>query len=107
MHYFIRSQYKWVKTKTQADRDINIIFNPSQLPVPSFSPNELILKKRMEQHWLFIINKNKMKHKLSISIEMGTVLQMFEKIKDGTFRNKSHLVEFAVQKYLEEQGLKI
>lgn len=48
-----------------------------------------------------------MKHKLSISIEMGTVLQMFEKIKDGTFRNKSHLVEFAVQKYLQEQGLKV
>jgi hypothetical protein len=38
---------------------------------------------------------------------MDTVLQMFEKIRDGTFRNKSHLVEFAVQKYLQEQGLKV
>ncbi len=46
-----------------------------------------------------------MKHKLSVSIDMDTVLQMFEKIRDGTFRNKSHLVEFAVKKYLEEVGL--
>lgn len=46
-----------------------------------------------------------MKHKLSVSIDMDTVLQMFEKIRDGTFRNKSHLVEFAVKKYLEEEGL--
>jgi len=45
-----------------------------------------------------------MKHKLSVSIDMDTVLQMFEKIRDGTFRNKSHLVEFAVKKYLEEDG---
>lgn len=46
-----------------------------------------------------------MKHKLSVSIDMDTVLQMFEKIRDGTFRNKSHLVEFAVKKYLEEEGI--
>jgi len=46
-----------------------------------------------------------MKHKLSVSIDMDTVLQMFEKIRDGTFRNKSHLVEFAIKKYLEEEGL--
>ena len=50
-------------------------------------------------------NKDKkMKHKLSVSIDMDTVLQMFEKIRDGTFRNKSHLVEFAVKKYLEEEA---
>ena len=48
-----------------------------------------------------------MKHKLSISIDTNTVLQMFEKIRDGTFRNKSHLVEFAVKKYLKEQGLEV
>jgi len=46
-----------------------------------------------------------MKHKLSVSIDMETVLQMFEKIRDGTFRNKSHLVEFAVKRYLEEAGI--
>jgi Arc/MetJ-type ribon-helix-helix transcriptional regulator len=50
---------------------------------------------------------NKMKHKLSVSIDMNTVLKMFEKIRDGTFRNRSHLVEFAVQKYLKEEGLKV
>ncbi len=48
-----------------------------------------------------------MKHKLSVSIEMDTVLQMFEKIRDGTFRNKSHLVEFAVKKYLKDEGVKV
>ncbi len=47
-----------------------------------------------------------MKHKLSVSIDMDTVLQMFEKIRDGTFRNKSHLVEFAVKRYLEEAEIK-
>ncbi len=45
-----------------------------------------------------------MKHKLSVSIDMETVLEMFEKIRDGTFRNRSHLVEYAVKKYLEEEG---
>lgn len=38
---------------------------------------------------------------------METVLKMFDKIRDGTFRNKSHLVEFAVQKYLKEEGIKV
>ncbi len=46
-----------------------------------------------------------MKHKLSVSIDEKTVLEMFEKIRDGTFRNKSHLIEFAVKKYLQEEGL--
>jgi Arc/MetJ-type ribon-helix-helix transcriptional regulator len=46
-----------------------------------------------------------MKHKLSVSIDENTVLEMFEKIRDGTFRNKSHLVEFAIKRYLEEVGL--
>ena len=48
-----------------------------------------------------------MKHKLSVSIDRDTVLEMFEKIRDGTFRNKSHLVEYAVKSYLKKEGLKV
>lgn len=48
-----------------------------------------------------------MKHKLSVSIDERTVLEMFEKIRDGTFRNKSHLVEFAVKRYLDEAGIQV
>jgi Arc/MetJ-type ribon-helix-helix transcriptional regulator len=43
-----------------------------------------------------------MKQKISISVEEETVEQIEKRIKDGTFRNKSHCVEYAVKKLLEK-----
>lgn len=45
-----------------------------------------------------------MKHKLSISIEEATVLKIFDGMRTGRYRNKSHLVEMAVNKYLESEA---
>ena len=46
----------------------------------------------------------KMKQKLSITIDEKTVLDMFTAIQTGKFRNKSHVVEFAVKKLLEVEN---
>ena len=43
-----------------------------------------------------------MKQKLSISMDMETVLQLEEALKGGRFRNKSHLIEYAVNSILKE-----
>ncbi len=43
-----------------------------------------------------------MKTKLSISLEQETVQKIEEHIKRGTFRNKSHAVEFALNKLVRE-----
>ena len=45
-----------------------------------------------------------MKDKLSISIEEGLVKKIDKEIEKGLFRNKSHLVEYAVNKFLEENN---
>ena len=45
-----------------------------------------------------------MKHKLSISVDEETALKISEKLRNGNFRNKSHIVEFAVKKFLEEKN---
>ncbi len=42
-----------------------------------------------------------MKTKISISIEEETLRQIEEFAKQNTFRNKSHVIEFAVQKLAE------
>jgi metal-responsive CopG/Arc/MetJ family transcriptional regulator len=44
-----------------------------------------------------------MKKKLSISIEENTILELDDYVKDGTFRNKSHLIELAIDKFLEKK----
>lgn len=44
-----------------------------------------------------------MKHKLSITLDEETILQMREKIRTGTFRNKSHLIEYSVKKLMDEK----
>jgi Arc/MetJ-type ribon-helix-helix transcriptional regulator len=41
-----------------------------------------------------------MKQKISITIEEETVKILEEIIKDGRFRNKSHLIEYGVNKFL-------
>ena len=44
-----------------------------------------------------------MKKKLSISIEEETITELEEHVSEGTFRNKSHLIELAIDKFLENQ----
>jgi Arc/MetJ-type ribon-helix-helix transcriptional regulator len=41
-----------------------------------------------------------MKKKLSISIEEKTITKIDDLVKEGTFRNKSHLIEFAISRLL-------
>jgi len=43
-----------------------------------------------------------MKHKLSITLDEETILKMHDKVREGSFRNKSHLVEYSVKKMMEE-----
>jgi Arc/MetJ-type ribon-helix-helix transcriptional regulator len=45
-----------------------------------------------------------MKQKISITIDENTVLDIFSAIKTGKFRNKSHVVEYAVRKLLEVEN---
>jgi len=47
-----------------------------------------------------------MKQKLSISIEKETIELVKELIKEGRFRNKSHILEYSLNKFLkgEENG---
>jgi len=42
-----------------------------------------------------------MKQKMSISIERETVKLLEKLIEDGRFRNKSHLIEYSVNKFLQ------
>ncbi|MBI2135768.1 hypothetical protein HYU06_01730 [Candidatus Woesearchaeota archaeon] len=42
-----------------------------------------------------------MKHKLCISIDIGLVRKIEEFLEDGRFRNKSHIIEYAVNKLLK------
>ena len=45
-----------------------------------------------------------MKTKLSVSLD-GRILDLLEKeLNSGRFRNKSHAVEYAVKKLLEEEN---
>ncbi|HII71563.1 TPA: hypothetical protein HA265_02300 [Candidatus Woesearchaeota archaeon] len=44
-----------------------------------------------------------MRHVISVSLSEKTVLDLKEKTRvDPRFRNKSHLIEYAIQKVLEE-----
>ncbi|MBI1935854.1 hypothetical protein HYS31_05425 [Candidatus Woesearchaeota archaeon] len=45
-----------------------------------------------------------MKEKISITLDEGTVLGIHEAISSGKFRNKSHVVEYAVKKLLEVEN---
>jgi Arc/MetJ-type ribon-helix-helix transcriptional regulator len=42
-----------------------------------------------------------MKQKISISIEDEVISRIEERLGDGLFRNKSHLIEYAVNKFLK------
>ena len=43
-----------------------------------------------------------MKQKISISIDENKIKKIEELLKNGKFRNKSHVVEFSVNKILKE-----
>ena len=44
-----------------------------------------------------------MKKKLSINIEEKTITKLDTFVEEGCFRNKSHLIEFAINKFLENK----
>ena len=44
-----------------------------------------------------------MKYKTSVAFDEETILGILDLLRGGTFRNKSHVVEFAVQKLLREK----
>ncbi|MBI2658033.1 hypothetical protein HYX08_05060 [Candidatus Woesearchaeota archaeon] len=44
-----------------------------------------------------------MKQKISVTIDEQTVQGILETVASGKFRNKSHAVEYAVRKLLEEE----
>ena len=44
-----------------------------------------------------------MKQKLSITIDRKTIKLIEASIKEGLFRNKSHVVEFSINKILKEK----
>ena len=44
-----------------------------------------------------------MKHKLSVSLDREILDNLDKTLCDGRFRNKSHAIEFAVNKLLEEE----
>ena len=49
-----------------------------------------------------IFNQNIMaKYQISITVDEDVLLSAKERLRDGTFRNKSHLFEYAVRKLLE------
>ncbi len=43
-----------------------------------------------------------MKVKLSISLDEETLEKVEQRLQDGTFRNRSHVIEWATRKGLEE-----
>ena len=45
-----------------------------------------------------------MKSKLSITLDEETVLEIQKQLSSGRFRNKSHVVEYAVKKLLEVEN---
>ena len=46
-----------------------------------------------------------MKKKLSITVDEDLIIKLDTLLKDGTFRNKSHVVEQAIKKFVEKEDL--
>lgn len=44
-----------------------------------------------------------MKHRICISIDEQTIYRMRETMRSREFRNKSHLVEYALEQFLEKR----
>ena len=47
-----------------------------------------------------------MKHKTSVALKEDTLTSMRASIRKGKFRNKSHMMEYAILKLLEEDKSK-
>ena len=45
-----------------------------------------------------------MKRKTSVALEEETLATMRELVRNGLFRNKSHVMEYAVKKLISEVG---
>jgi len=43
-----------------------------------------------------------MKHKTSVALDEETLISMRKLVRKGQFRNKSHVMEFAVKKLIKE-----
>lgn len=43
-----------------------------------------------------------MKHKICVTLEQEVIIQMNGLLRDSIFRNKSHIMEFAVRKLIKE-----
>ena len=48
-----------------------------------------------------------MKQKLSITVDEKMIILIEELLKNCAYRNKSHVVEMALQKFLEEKNDKL
>ena len=46
-----------------------------------------------------------MKQKISISIEQEKIKVLEKLLKQGLFRNKSHIIEYSLDRFLEKQNL--
>ena len=46
-----------------------------------------------------------MKQKMSISIEEEKIKLLEKLLKQGLFRNKSHIIEYSLDRFLEQQEL--
>ena len=44
-----------------------------------------------------------MKTKISISLDENTLKNIEKILEEGLFRNKSHLIEYSIKKFLEEK----
>ncbi len=44
-----------------------------------------------------------MKQKLSITVEKRLISKIEAKLKQGLFRNKSHVIEYAIKQFLEHK----
>lgn len=44
-----------------------------------------------------------MKHKTSVALELETIMEIQSLVRTGKFRNKSHVMEYAVKKLVKEK----
>ncbi len=44
-----------------------------------------------------------MKQKISVTIDEKTIQKVEDRLKEGLFRNKSHIIEYSLNKFLENR----
>ncbi len=45
-----------------------------------------------------------MKSKISVTLNEETILGILKKLREDRFRNKSHIVEYALKRFLREEN---